>query len=114
MHFPLTVLFRVLLYWRRPAHYRSMRTLPAVLTGSALALHLALPLAPPRMLADRGFVNIGMLLGPSAYGPSVGVSLSNHIAAMPSLHVGMAVTVALGVLLTFRSRGGGSCCSIPS
>lgn len=102
--FPATVLFLVNLYWRRPAHYRSMRSALALLTGSALALHLALPLAPPRMLADRGFLDTARLLGPSAYGPPGGGSMSNQFAAMPSLHVGWAVVVALGVILALRSR----------
>lgn len=102
VHFPATALFLVVLYWRRPAYYRSMRSLLAILTGSALVVHLALPLAPPRLLADRGFLDTARLFGPSAYGPPGGESLSNQFAAMPSLHVGWAVVVALGVLLAFR------------
>jgi hypothetical protein len=103
VHFPATVLFLIVLYWRRPGHYQPLRSLLAVVTACALALHLALPLAPPRMLSDRGFVDTAALLGPSVYGPPGAGSLSNQFAAMPSLHVGWAMVVALGVVLAFRT-----------
>ncbi|GHJ54782.1 hypothetical protein Nm8I071_40890 [Nonomuraea sp. TT08I-71] len=99
VHFPATALCLIWLYLRHPAHYRWMRRALAALTASALALHVLVPLAPPRMTALTGLVDTGRRYGPAVYGPPEADTLSNQYAAMPSLHVGWAVAVAL-VLVT--------------
>lgn len=105
VHFPATVLFLVWLYWRRPAHYVWSRRVLAALTGAALALHLLLPLAPPRMLAASGLVDTGHVYGPSVYGSSPATdSFENQFAAMPSLHFGWALMVAVGLVAATRSH----------
>ncbi|MEE1796573.1 phosphatase PAP2 family protein [Streptomyces sp. BE308] len=105
VHFPATVLFLVWLYWRRPRHYVWSRRILAVLTGAALALHLLFPLAPPRMLDAAALVDTGQVYGPTVYGntPSTD-SMANQFAAMPSLHFGWAVMVAVGLIVATRSR----------
>lgn len=106
VHFPATVLFLAWLYWRRPVHYVWSRRVLTALTGAALVLHLLVPLAPPRMLASTGLVDTGRVYGPSVYGASPAAdSLSNQFAAMPSLHVGWALMVAVGLIAATRSRG---------
>jgi hypothetical protein len=67
-------------------------------------VHLAFPLAPPRMLTDVGFIDTAAAYGPSVYGPPASDSLANQYAAMPSLHVGWAVLVAAGLIAATRSR----------
>ncbi|MFI8191271.1 phosphatase PAP2 family protein [Streptomyces sp. NPDC085946] len=104
VHFPATAAFLVWLYLRRPAHYRWARRVLAALTAAALALHLAFPLAPPRMLAATGLVDTARLYGPSVYGPPQADRLANQFAAMPSLHFGWALAVAVGLLVATRSR----------
>ncbi|MFI7235487.1 phosphatase PAP2 family protein [Streptomyces cyaneofuscatus] len=105
VHFPATVLFLVWLYWRRPLHYLWSRRVLAVLTGGALVLHLLLPLAPPRMLPAAGLVDTGQVYGPTVYGATPATdTMANQFAAMPSLHVGWAVMVALGLIVATRSR----------
>ncbi|MEU9332613.1 phosphatase PAP2 family protein [Streptomyces sp. NPDC048290] len=104
VHFPATLAFLVWLYWRRPAHYVWARRVLAALTAAALVLHLAFPLAPPRMLAETGLVDTGRLYGPSVYGPPATDTLSNQFAAMPSLHFGWALMVAVGLIAATRSR----------
>ncbi|QIQ01694.1 phosphatase PAP2 family protein [Streptomyces liangshanensis] len=105
VHFPATVLFLAWLYWRRPVHYVWSRRVLTALTGAALVLHLTVPLAPPRMLASTGLIDTGRVFGPSVYGASpASDQLSNQYAAMPSLHVGWALMVAVGLIVATRSR----------
>ncbi|MEU7057656.1 phosphatase PAP2 family protein [Streptomyces sp. NPDC046197] len=105
VHFPATVAFLVWLYLRRPAHYVWARRVLAAVTAAALVLHLAFPLAPPRMLAAAHLVDTARRYGPSVYGPPKSDHLSNQFAAMPSLHFGWALMVAIGLLVATRSRG---------
>lgn len=105
VHFPATLLFLAWLYWRRPLHYVWSRRILAVLTGAALALHLLFPLAPPRMLAAAGLVDTGQVYGPTVYGDTPATdSMANQFAAMPSLHFGWALMVAVGLIVATRSR----------
>ncbi|MGV9688328.1 phosphatase PAP2 family protein [Streptomyces sp. NPDC003444] len=105
VHFPATVAFLVWLYLRRPDHYLWSRRVLALLTAAALALHLLVPLAPPRMLAAAGLVDTARVYGPSVYGavPETD-SMANQFAAMPSLHFGWALMVAIGLIAATRSR----------
>ncbi|MBV2355347.1 phosphatase PAP2 family protein [Streptomyces sp. J2-1] len=104
VHFPATVAFLVWLYLRHPAHYLWARRVLAVLTGAALVLPFVFPLAPPRMLAATGLIDTGRVFGPSVYGPPAADHLSNQFAAMPSLHFGWALMVAIGMTAVTRSR----------
>jgi hypothetical protein len=104
VHFPATVAFLVWLYLRRPAHYVWARRILAAVTAAALVLHLLFPLAPPRMLAATGLVDTARVYGPSVYGNPATDSLSNQFAAMPSLHFGWALMVAIGLIVATRSR----------
>ncbi|MEU6103352.1 phosphatase PAP2 family protein [Streptomyces flaveolus] len=105
VHFPATVAFLVWLYLRRPAHYVWARRVLAAVTGAALVLHLAFPLAPPRMLGATGLIDTARVFGPSVYGPPRTDQLSNQFAAMPSLHFGWALMLAVGMIVATRSRG---------
>jgi hypothetical protein len=105
VHFPATLAFLIWLYWRRPRHYVWSRRVLAALTGTALTLHLLFPLAPPRMLNAAGLVDTGQVYGPSVYGETpVTDSMANQFAAMPSLHFGWALAVAVGLIVATRSR----------
>ncbi|MFD3942160.1 phosphatase PAP2 family protein [Streptomyces sp. NPDC058579] len=105
VHFPATVAFLAWLYWRRPAHYLWSRRILALLTAAALALHLLMPLAPPRMLAATGLVDTARVYGPSVYGATPETdSMANQFAAMPSLHFGWALMVAIGLIVAGRGR----------
>ncbi|WP_031480913.1 phosphatase PAP2 family protein [Streptomyces bicolor] len=104
VHFPATAAFLVWLYLRRPAHYVSARRVLAAVTAAALVVHLTFPLAPPRMLAAAGLIDTGQVYGPSVYGSPETDHLSNQFAAMPSLHFGWALMVAIGLIVATRSR----------
>ncbi|WP_369777143.1 phosphatase PAP2 family protein [Streptomyces sp. R33] len=105
VHFPATAAFLIWLYLRRPGHYLWARRVLAVLTGAALALHLAFPLAPPRMLGAAHLVDTGQVYGPSVYRAAPAAdTMANQFAAMPSLHFGWALMLALGMIAATRSR----------
>jgi hypothetical protein len=104
VHFPATVAFLLFMYVFRPAHYLRFRRILAWLTAAGLVMHLAFPLAPPRMLAGIGMVDTGAKFGPSVYGPPQTDTLSNQYAAMPSLHVGWALVVACGLIVATSGR----------
>ncbi|WP_238152728.1 phosphatase PAP2 family protein [Kribbella speibonae] len=102
VHFPLTAIVLLWLLIRRPAEYAKARWALASLTGLALIGHMFFPLAPPRMMP--GWVDTGVLLGQSVYGPSTHSGVANQFAAMPSLHVGWALMVAVFLIRATRSR----------
>lgn len=100
VHFPITAAFLAWGWWRRPPEeYRWARRLLTVLTGMALAGHVVMPLAPPRMLTSLGFLDTMATFGPSAYKGSA-ATVANQFAAMPSLHVGWALLISVVVIRT--------------
>lgn len=103
VHFPITAAFLAWGWWRRPpGEYRWARRLITILTALALVVHTAMPLAPPRMLRSLGFLDTMAVFGPSAYDGSA-ANLANQFAAMPSLHVGWALLIAVVVVRTTRT-----------
>ncbi|HEX7096551.1 MAG TPA: phosphatase PAP2 family protein [Acidimicrobiales bacterium] len=103
-HFPVTIAVLVWLYIRRPLGYRTTRRILLVASGVGMLIHIAYPLAPPRMLPSLGFVDTGELWGPAAYGPgAVFGDIANEFAAMPSLHFGWAVIMAVALVRYGRS-----------
>lgn len=104
VHFPVTAAFLLWMYLRRPEHYRWARRAIAALTASALIVHVLMPLAPPRMLTPTGMVDTGRLVGPAVYGDVSRDTFINQYAAMPSLHVGWALAVAVGVIAVTRGH----------
>lgn len=105
VHFPITLGFLAWGWWKRPAaEYRWARRLITLLTALALIVHVLMPLAPPRMLSSLGFLDTMAVFGPSAYDGST-ATLANQFAAMPSLHVGWALLIAVVVVRTLQGRG---------
>ncbi|GAA2157420.1 phosphatase PAP2 family protein [Actinomadura napierensis] len=104
VHFPAMALFLLWIYLRRPRHYRWIRRVLVALTAGALALHLLVPLAPPRMLPATGLIDTATRFGPSVYGSPQQDTMANQYAAMPSLHIGWAAIIAIGLVLTCRTR----------
>ena len=96
LHLAVTAVVLLWLHQRRPTAFPFIRT--ALLAASALALvgFIAYPTAPPRLagigIADtvsNGHVNLNHGLVSSLYNP---------YAAVPSMHVGYAVIVAISLL----------------
>jgi hypothetical protein len=105
VHFPAMALFLAYMFLRRRAHYLWIRRAIVIQTALALVGHLLYPLAPPRLLAGSGMVDTAARFGPAVYhGDPQGRSMSNQFAAMPSLHVGWALAIAVGMIAAHRSR----------
>jgi hypothetical protein len=104
VHFPITAACLIWIWVKRPEHYVRTRRMLAWLTATALVVHLLMPLAPPRMLSAMGMVDTGQLFGPEVYGSPVHDTLTNQYAAMPSLHVGWALAVAIALMAATRTR----------
>ena len=103
VHFPLTIAVLVWLYrYRRPAYTWAKRAL-LVATGVALVFHVLVPVTPPRLLSSLGMVDTGHAGGMSIYQAPVLGSMSNEYAAMPSLHVGWALLLAVVLVAAGRT-----------
>jgi hypothetical protein len=100
LHFPVTVAFLAYGFVLRPrVEYLWARNLLAVQTFLALVLIVSFPLAPPRMFGQWGFVDTMAAYGPDAYAGRA-ATVANQFAAMPSLHVGWALLIAVVVTRT--------------
>ena len=88
LHFLITIGVLVWLYVRHPQAYRSARTVLFLATVSSLVGFSFYALAPPRYLADHGFIDT--VVKHHTWGswatPDVD-SVSNQYAAMPSDHI---------------------------
>lgn len=102
VHFPATVAFLVWAFARHRDRYPAIRNWFVGVTMAAMAIHVAFPLAPPRML--DGFVDTLRVYGPSIYPDDPSRSVANQFAAMPSLHFGWALMVAVGIIVLTTSR----------
>jgi hypothetical protein len=103
-HFPLTALFLFCIYVWRHESWRWVRNAMTIVTASSLLIEALIPMAPPRLMPAFGMVDTGVLLGQSVYPARTSSGVANQFAAMPSVHVGWALLVALGVVLVTRSR----------
>jgi PAP2 superfamily len=102
LHFPVLIACLIWLFvWHR-RQYRHVRTTLVLFTASCLLLQL-IPVAPPRMLAGIGMVDTAIRYGQSVYGSVAGFN-ADQLSAMPSVHVGWALLVALVVVQVSRSR----------
>ena len=102
MHFTVLIIFLVWMFARHRELYGRWRTALALLTASCLLIQF-LPVAPPRMVPGTGMVDTAMRYGQSVYG-SIGGFQADQLSAMPSVHVGWAVLVAVAVCSVTRSR----------
>jgi hypothetical protein len=104
MHFPVTIAFILWAFVRHQSAYRAVRACFLLVTAAGLVLHVAYPLAPPRMLRAQGFVDTLRIYGPRIYSTDTTKSVANQFAAMPSLHFGWALLVAIGFIYIKRTR----------
>ena len=101
-HFLLTGIFFFWLYHRSRDGFRSFRNAFLVASLIALFMYWRFPTAPPR-LADVGLDDTLRTLSNIDIGSRHSSAFSNPVAAVPSLHAGWAVGVALGVIRYARS-----------
>lgn len=96
LHFPVTVGLLLITFFRsRDLLFPILRDGLVVMTAVGLAIHVAFPLAPPRML--DGVVDASLMYGPSPYS-FPGSDAANQLAAMPSMHVAWAIALGWTIL----------------
>jgi hypothetical protein len=103
-HFVLTGFFFVWLYRRSRQGFRIFRNGFLVATALALGVHWAFPTAPPR-LAGVGIVDTVRRLSGVDIGSPGSSAFSNPVAAVPSLHVGWALGLGIGLAIYARPLG---------
>ena len=101
-HVPTTLIFLVWLFNRHRGAYPRWRNGLAILTAFCLFIRF-IRVAPPRFFPDLGYIDLATRFGLSVYGP-VGKGVSDQFAAMPSIHVGWAAVVSLGIVAASASR----------
>ena len=102
LHFPVLIACMVWLFVRHRQSYRRWRTTLVAFTGTCLVLQL-IPVAPPRMLPGTRLVDTAVLYHQSVYSTVAGFD-PDQLSAMPSVHVGWAVLVAIAIITTARSK----------
>lgn len=90
-HLNGTAVFIVWLWWRHRDRYPRARFVIITSTLACLLVQ-SVPVAPPRLLPELGFLDSALRDGHSVYG-EFGTGMSNQLAAMPSVHVAWAVIV---------------------
>ena len=86
------------LWWRRPQLYRRLRTQLVIVNLIAFAIFWLYPLAPPRMLTSRGYVDVvARSHAVISWHSGVLVHSADQLAGMPSLHVAWATWSGLAL-----------------
>lgn len=100
IHFPLTIAFMAWVWTNHRDRFNRIRNTMIGVTLAGLVLHIVYPLAPPRMIS--GFMDTAATIGPNPYDLKIAAA-ANQIAAMPSLHVGWALLVSVGLIWITRT-----------
>ncbi len=98
LHFIITLGVLVWLYHWHPGRYAATRLVLFATTGVALVGYYLFPLAPPRLMNGRHFVDTVMVhhtWGSMASGDLK--HMSNQYAAMPSMHIGWSLWCGLTI-----------------
>ncbi|MFI9364232.1 phosphatase PAP2 family protein [Kitasatospora sp. NPDC053057] len=103
MHFAVMLGVLLWVFLRHRERYAWVRNTVVITTAVCLLVQF-IPVAPPRMLPQSGFVDVAAEYGQSVYGGAVGgVVVADQLSAMPSVHVAWCVLVAVAVVLVSRS-----------
>ncbi len=104
LDFPLIACLGLLMYATRRDQYTFTRD--ALLFSGAIALlaYNLYPVAPPRLLAETGVIDTLQRYNNLSYQAQSTQFFVNPYAALPSLHVGWSVLIAIGVLSAFGRR----------
>jgi hypothetical protein len=104
-HFVVTFGLLGWLWYSRPKVYRSLRNVLVTINVLGMLVFWLYPMAPPRLLAGQGFVDV--VAATHAFGSWHTGALSsaaNQFAAMPSLHMAWAAWCTLAVWRASRRR----------
>lgn len=103
-HFVVTTGFLAWLYLRRNEHFYFVRNMFMVAMLIALTGYLLVPTAPPRLVPGDGVIDtIAAFTSVDQDNKAVGL-LVNKYAAVPSMHIGFALMVAVPAMMLVRTR----------
>ncbi|WP_063752947.1 phosphatase PAP2 family protein [Streptomyces sp. NRRL S-350] len=103
MHFAVMLGVLLWVFVRHRERYAWVRNTVVITTAVCLLVQFV-PVAPPRMLPESGFVDVAAEYGQSVYGGAVGgVVVADQLSAMPSVHVAWCVLAAVAVIRVSRS-----------
>jgi hypothetical protein len=101
-HLTGMAVFLVWLWLRHRDSYPTWRNTVAIFTGISLLIEM-IPVAPPRLIGGTGLVDTAMVYGQSVY-EYFGSGVADQYAAMPSIHVGWALIIAIACYTCSTSR----------
>jgi len=96
MHFAALGALLLWLFVRHRDRYPAVRTTIVLVTASCLLIQF-MPVAPPRLLPELGYVDTAEQYGQSVYGALQAIG-PDQLSAMPSVHVGWAVLIGVVVV----------------
>jgi len=102
LHFAVVIACLIWVFARHRRQYPRVRTTLVLFTVGALLIQFV-PVAPPRMLPADGMVDTALRYGQSVYGSVAGFN-ADQLSAMPSVHIGWALLVAIVFIEVSRSR----------
>lgn len=103
MHFLVTIVVGVWIYRSHPDWARQLRTAWYCMNVVALLGFAFIPLAPPRLLPGGGFIDTVVKFHTwGSWGDKSVSKDANLYAAMPSMHIGWSLWVAIAVVLLAR------------
>ncbi|TVR71411.1 MAG: phosphatase PAP2 family protein [Sphaerobacteraceae bacterium] len=103
-HMPALILFALWVFIWHHDRYPDVRNIFLGMLAAGLITYTLIPMAPPRFFTSSGFVDTLAAYSPVDYHQNSIEMLYNPYAAMPSLHVGFAVFVGIGVIAIGRQR----------
>ena len=92
VHLTSMTLFLIWMWWRHKKYYVLACATVAGTTLICVTLQ-HIPVAPPRLMFNLGFVDTALVYGQSVYGPH-DTGMAAQLAAMPSIHVAWAAIIA--------------------
>lgn len=101
-HLTGMVVFLAWLWLRHRDRYSVWRNTVAIFTGISLLIEM-IPVAPPRLIGGTGLTDTAMVYGQSVY-EYFGSGVADQYAAMPSIHVGWALIIAIACYTCSTSR----------
>ena len=104
LDFPLIVGIAVLFFIRSRQHYTVLRDALLISGVFALVMYWTFPVAPPRYLPEWGFVDTLAEFDNLSYQAQSMRPFVNPFAAVPSLHVGWALILAIVIFAATRAR----------
>jgi len=103
-HLPATILMLTWIYLYRHETWSFFRNWFLTMNALAMTVFAILPVAPPRLVPTSGIVDTLFLYSPHPYSTGVLSFVTNQYAALPSLHIGYSVFLALAVFLLSSNR----------